>query len=488
MLNNLKLIGIVFLAFLLLTNCKKENKVDETIQTSEVVFSVLDKNIEKTIDCNSWVPSYVRVIIDGTTYEPEIFELGGVIYTQTLQLPVGPNEITEFTLRDEFDHIVKATPNTGFEFDEFVTISLPYSFTVTAFIKTELEMEVLCFEETTYTDFGFEWFVVTEMTIREQCFFGDLCIKDINQYTGSLYGPAVTIDERAIFMIKTFVKVDGIWVVSGDGDYNNFVNGDYINDGFGNYIPLCVPYADYDVGVDEFKFELWVYVTSGELWGYVKFHEWFFADDEQIEDQTAFTDDGVVDFVIGNCVSTPTDLLLPPWMNLPGGITYDLSYPGANSYWDVTISNIPVGNNWDIISGDFKGWCADEGTTIGQGPQCMDAKSSLYPDLLPAFWLNDTPIGGITRKEAIGAANWLWNQVENGAYTGYSTAEMQDALWNLFNNKYLTPGSTADIMAEDAKNHTDFSPLPGGWAAIFFLPCEPYSGPDYQMTFYIVDP
>ena len=52
MLNNIKLIGIVFLAFLLLTNCNKENKQDETAQTGEIVFSSIEVDMEKSIECN----------------------------------------------------------------------------------------------------------------------------------------------------------------------------------------------------------------------------------------------------------------------------------------------------------------------------------------------------------------------------------------------------------------------------------------------------
>ena len=53
----------------------------------------------------------------------------------------------------------------------------------------------------------------------------------------------------------------------------------------------------------------------------------------------------------------------------------------------------------------------------------------------------------------------------------------------LFNNYSVT--GLALTMSNDAKGHFDFTPLPGKWAAIFFIPCTDV---ELQMTFFIVDP
>jgi hypothetical protein len=503
-MKSLKYIGVLLLSILLLTNCQKDNKKDDNA-TGEITFAALDGNTEKDgiydILCDENLNVvYARVKLNDTYYYPETFVLNDMLYTQSLKLAVGNYTVNEFSLMDDMgtpddmtdDEIVKATPMSTSDYAMYVTAGigdLPV-INVGAFEKTEFPIDVLCYTEAAYTAFGFEWFVITELTIREQCFFGDFCIKDPNQYTGSLYGPDVVLDEVAIFKIVAFRKVGNDWVnikdvtnPLGEAYYNTY----YDDNNVLQYMsPLCVEYADYDVGIDQFKFELWIYVTLNDGWGYVKFHEWEFDDAEMIDAGV----DGVVDFVLGNCVYDDPDLLLPPWMNLPVGGDYSFALsnggPTGDSYWDVTIGGISS-PNFDMVNGTFEGWCADEGTTIGNGTHCMDAMSSLYPKMLPPYWLDllpppnsngDTPL---TREEALCATNWLWNNQQNYTYT---TAEMQNALWNLFNNKAVS--GIAKTMADDARGNCDFSPLPGGWAAILFVPCNDEL--QLQMTFFVVDP
>lgn len=489
MLNNIKLIGVIFLSVLLLTNCKKENK--DTQQPGELVFAAIDAvDTEKDgidqfdIICNEdLVVVKARVNLNGQIFYPATFMSEGKLLTQSIKLPPGQYKILEFSLLTADDVVVKSTPMEGSDFADYVTNAIDdeYDFTIEPYVKNEYAIDVLCYLEAYTESFGFEWFEVTEITIREQCFFGDFCIKDVTQYEGSLYGlDGVTIDEKAIFKIrlKKYDEDFGEYVYYAE--FSNFEDGVYSS-------PLCVEYADYDATDDFYQAELWIYVTSGEIHDYVYFHTWDFKDAEMIEDLYGVGDDGVVDFVLGNCVADPTDLLLPPWMNLPLGDFYDFSlsnggFGGGNDYyWDIHISGVtsPLYDIWNDV---FPGWCADEGTTINNTSYCMDARSSLYPEMLPAYWL-DAVTGGLTRTEAIAAANWLWNNEGNYEYTG---VEMQDALWKLFNNKNV--GGKALEMATDAMDHTDYSPLPGGWAAIFFVPCESEPDQTLQMTFFVVDP
>lgn len=482
MKNTLKYIGILFLAMVLFTNCQKDNKGNDAKDPGEVVFAVLDGNMDKSdvfdIECiEDAVPVKARIKLNDDFYYPELFTLDGVLYTQSLKLAPGDYTINEFSLLTEDDVVVKSTPMADSYYAQFLDDGYAIGdlppFTVTAFEKNQFDVEVLCYIEAAYDGFGFEWFDITELTVREQCFFGDFCIKDANQYIGSLYDDnGVTIDEVAIFKIK-------VTSVYGDDDpvwYSNYNNGEYTS-------PLCVEYVDYDNAPDQYKFELYIYVTSGADWAYVKFYEWTVIDDQMIP----AGDDGVVDFVLGNCVLDTPDLLLPPWMNLPAGGDYTFALSNGNigpdSYWDITIGGI-TSNLYDMQNvTNYPGWCADEGTTIQNGSYCMDAISSLYPDALPDYWLDYVPggTGALSRLDAIGAANWLWNN--EGNYD-YNWLEMQNALWNLFNNKTVT--GTALDMATDAREHTTYSPLPGGWAAIFFAPCNENLA--LQMTFFVVDP
>ncbi len=160
-----------------------------------------------------------------------------------------------------------------------------------------------------------------------------------------------------------------------------------------------VTYPDVDNDVNQFRFELYIYVKIGNSFGYRHFHTWEFADDELIP----AGDDNVVDFVLGNSNATTPDLLLPPYQNLPANCNYKITgafAPGSlGGYVDAQITGF--GNGYDFASGTFASWCADKDITINAGQDYpMDVYSSLYPDALPAF----TAYG-----EKWAKVNWLFN-------------------------------------------------------------------------------
>jgi hypothetical protein len=78
-------------------------------------------------------------------------------------------------------------------------------------------------------------------------------------------------------------------------------------------MPLKVTYADRVGIVDNYEFRLNVLVDMGEGFDYVYFYTWYFTDMGDM----ATGDDGVTDFVIGDCVFDGMDLILPPWMDGP---------------------------------------------------------------------------------------------------------------------------------------------------------------------------
>jgi len=488
MLNKIKFLGIIFLSIILLTNCNKDNKQDPTKQ-GELVFAAMDVVPDKGDDplCNDQLTVvYAHVVIDNISYYPLTFVLDNKLYTQAIKLDekVG-YELQYFALMDDMgtpdkgdDVIVKAAPGVNSDYGDFVTYTLPKLFDIIAFQKFELRIEVLCYIPAVHTYFGFFWFEVIEITIREQCFFGDFCIKSVSDYWGSLYGGQgdVKFDEIAIFKIKIFshdVLVD---------EFDNELT-------YGDGLPLCVEYADYDRTFEDFRFELWIYVKVGPNnpdgsgnYDYVLFHTWdFLTDDYMIPTHNLgeAVDDGVVDFILGNCgyEGTPPNLLLPPWMNLPDDIAFTIvQFPGNTSYFDILLGSLPAG--FDITAGTYAAWCADKFHTIGVGPTyCMDARSSLYPAMLPAPW--NTPV----KIDQIGRVNYLFNHLDDlGPYNKY---DMQDALWHIFDGVPILPGSVAQGIVDAAVGHGDFTPLPAGYCAVFFIECN---GVSKQITFRQVDP
>jgi len=316
----MKKLFLIVLATGLMFSCQK-NEEPVAVQ-QEVSFNPIDASIgglkENVVECpNGLIPDYAEIKISGTTYYSEIFYIDGVPYTKAIKLDPGTYNVQKFILWDDGgtpgnmgtdsdDVMVKATPNGSSDYAQWVTKTVPFQIDVNEFEKLEVSVDVLCFTEVDWEAFGFDCFQITEMTIREQCFFGDICV-DPADYVGSMYDdPCGTlgVDLPAIF------KVDV---------YNNEVfENSYSNESFcGHGAPLCVQYADYDNKTDNFSFELWVYVKVDDGFDFVKFYTWNFTDDYMIP----AGDDQVVEFVIGNCAITPPEITFPPYdpENPPNG-------------------------------------------------------------------------------------------------------------------------------------------------------------------------
>lgn len=472
MFKNLKLIGVIFLSVLLLTNCKKENKSDPAGQ-GEVTFSTyLTTNLDKSGENNCELTAhYAYVVVNGMDYRLPVFYIDGMMTTQSIKLDPGDYNLEEFILMNDNetphfyddDLIVMASVNEEGEFAEYVEMTLPYSFNVESFIKLETHVEVICYWPEFYDYYGFEFFTFWVTHVHEWFFFGDLCLKAPYEYEGSLYAEqseGLQSDVPAIFEIDVY----------RNGEYlSTFSNADFLGEG----MPLKIIYVDREGIEDAYELMLKVLVKVGDEFEYVFFESWTFMDVADLPNG----DDGITDFVIGNCLYDEVDVWLPPWMNLPTGITYDCVHPGENSYFDITLSDI--GPGYDIQNGGpYEGWCADLDNDIGPGTYIMDAYSSLYPEVLPGVWS--------MKGDELNACNWLFNHLDLYEYT---PEEMQDALWCLFDGVPCT--GVAATMAADALVHVDYSPLPGGWAAVLFFDTEddPFDDEDHtQITFFQVDP
>jgi hypothetical protein len=202
-------------------NCQKNDP--GTVTPQDVVFSAYQvdpgSGVKSTGDwdwiCQDLDPVYARIKIGTKDYTPSVFMLDGKLYTQAIKLEPGTYSVSEFLIMDDMgtpgdvsdDQIYMATPEAGAEFAQYTAPDVPFDITVTAFTKLEVPIEVLCFIPDVYQSFGFDWFVISEYIIREQCFFGDFCVKHPADYLGSLYGNQSTglkIDMPAIFSIKVY--------------------------------------------------------------------------------------------------------------------------------------------------------------------------------------------------------------------------------------------------------------------------------------------
>jgi hypothetical protein len=202
-----------------------------------------------------------------------------------------------------------AIPEEASAFAAYTDPFIIFTFEVTSFTKKEIPVQVLCFQPQFYNLFGFDWFALTEIVIREKCFFGDICV-DPGDYLTSLYDleqlPAgCQVDMPAIF--EVVVTKDGIPV-----PYSPFTNATPAAN-YGAGAPLCVQYPDNLNVTEVFTFEMYILVnTSPNTFTYQLYHTFQITDDQMILPDGG---DGIVDFTIGNC--SPDADFIWPWVTIP---------------------------------------------------------------------------------------------------------------------------------------------------------------------------
>ena len=319
-----KILTVLILA-LAISACQKEENEPIVTLEQEVVFGIDElgsaglKSGQSSYDCpvdllgNPLIPTIAEIEIQDnlgnkTTYTPQVFYLDGKLYTQSIKLSPGNYTITLFVLRTAIDgDIVMAIPQAGSPFSPYVTKSVNFDFEVKAFEKTEINIEVLCFIPRVYQEFGFFWFEITEIVIREFCFFGDICADGVtwspSDFNGSAYENVpggIQMDMPAIF--KIYAYKDG--VALPNSPFSNLGSED---------APLCVQYSDRIRTTGEvFTFELEILVPDGfGGFEYIHYHTFTSTDGGplSVADQHG---DGIIDFVLGTCNYSQTDLQIIP--------------------------------------------------------------------------------------------------------------------------------------------------------------------------------
>ncbi|RLD70040.1 MAG: hypothetical protein DRI87_08890 [Bacteroidetes bacterium] len=536
-----KLLYILMIAAVLVSCKKNSTDTPSPVQKQEVEFNINtilpDAGRDYTIPlCDDQLsPDYAMIMlaedIDGNGYPDtlyaDVYYIGTQLYTKALLMPLGTYHVIGFLVMDDLtgdgpsddDLIYKATPLPASEFEEFVVNGLNIEFVVEQFMKTKILIDVLCFVPDYYDLFGFFWFEITEITVREMCFFGDFCLKHPDDYIGSLYEQGgLFVDEVAIFEILAMHKVgDGQWeYMNNETPYSNLNPDGTIMDG-----PLCIRYADYDHETDYYKFELKVLVRTGPgTFTYESLWTWEWEDDfetyvtEGVEGYDIGTD-GVAEFVVGNCNYDPTDFQLPPWMYLPTQITmeiHSLGYPETGPFagfywkWRMTYAEPFNGDYYDIPYNTYVGaWCGDHNSTINGGTHALTQVFCTLDD--PA----DIPPTGINfDQDKLDQLNYLFNNTrQNGnidimlPLDALKGENVQKAIWGVLhatsnsmpwgwtsNPGTSNPFFPAYNMSYMALQHgLGYTVLPGGFIGIGFISPNNLGDNDFaQLILILVDP
>jgi hypothetical protein len=160
---------------------------------------------------------------------------------------------------------------------------------------------------------------------------------------------------------------------------------------------------------------------------------------------------------IPTIVATPT----LPTIRLPTTFVTMNAIYGENSYFDITLTDIPMG--FDIINGTYLGWCVQETIKMTQHVNHTVLLYSCYDPSLPLEYQNN-------HWDKI---NYLLNHKQGTVHS------IQQAIWYYTDNKDCFADPDASVMICDAEQHgAGFIPTSGERLAV------PIKGvPAIQLTF-----
>lgn len=391
-----KLLVLLIAAAAILTGCQKEEEIGNDY-LKDVVFSGVDPIGHKasTVDCNNPEATYAKVMIDGVIYTPAVSYNAGSPYTQAIKLAPGIYALEEFVLMNDNntpedktdDIIVSATPVKGSEYADFVSSPLSFDIEVSEYTTNEVNVEVVCFNDSEFDKFGYNWFDLTEITVREQFIFGTICV-DPEEYKGSPYenqNNGLQMNMPAIFRVDVYKNGNLFKSVSNEEWY-------------GEGSPLTVQYPDHDAATDEFAFELHILAADGTDFSYQHFHTWTFNDDEKID----AGQDGVVDFVVGDCVSGETDLE----MDWPVAITITQGYdPNATGFGGVRYKSFDNSGDREVYLGTNLG----NGSSRVETDMNWQSENRIIFDYDPVTGKISTTVNGTTNLEYEVVKNAGWD-------------------------------------------------------------------------------
>ena len=296
-------------------------------------------------ECSETDPVYAHIIIMDVTKTTEVFN-GDVdlfqlpndpnLYTQAIKLMLDGCDhvaggaaccndfyVTQFMVYDDQDVLIYAAPLSGSEAQgwlDYPERQLDLLLHICEFTKYQYDIDVLCYEEAWYLEFGFVWFNVHEVVMCEVCFFVDICQNAFPDYAGDWppYIPAwdmvgmfsITADKWMGDGVPTgiydgdptdWVPVDGLVDdVTGEPIFKNYDASGYLNPGE----PLCVPFANYLEKDDYYRFYWHVMTPCGDGLGIMTWIQGslLFLDDPCDYSSHIGAGDGVIELLVFNYI------------------------------------------------------------------------------------------------------------------------------------------------------------------------------------------
>ena len=139
-----------------------------------------------------------------------------------------------------------------------------------------------------------------------------------------------------------------------------------------------------------------------------------------------------------------------PEISLPSGYVTMLAVDGENSWFNITLSDVPTG--YDIVDGTYSGWCLQRGIFMPRDVHHAVTLNSSYDENLPELFQNDN----------WSKVNYIINNKQD-----YSRTSIQNAIWYFIDNYDSSTDVDAQELIDDANaNGEDFCPVVGQSVAI----------------------
>ncbi|MEN8137111.1 MAG: hypothetical protein ABFR62_01625 [Bacteroidota bacterium] len=218
-----------------------------------------------------------------------------VVKTKTL----GEYTIDLFEVYDAEDNLIWAAPKPDSEYYDWVTNKIGDTFTVEAFKKIKVDIDVLCWQPYSYKEFGYYWFDFDRTEIKTLCFFGDICVLDPEPWADFfLDGGDPLYDMPAVYNIR-IMQGENLIASASNITEEKPISG-----------PLCIEYpyhVDGEPALYMVYFEIYHPYSAQPLT--VAALPLNPADDPQVfldhwmntfsdDDEDGVDDDGIFDFVI----------------------------------------------------------------------------------------------------------------------------------------------------------------------------------------------
>ncbi len=294
---------VILLLILSFSSCEKQAddlqsvsfKIQNVTNSSKKAVNPQDDRIPV---CKDDLPAYVIAKISGVDYKLNVLAgLNDGTETQVLKLDADNYTLQDFKVYTATDELIWAAPISGSYYANLFGLQgVSLDFTVAPFEKSKLNIDVLCWQDYSYKDFGFNWFDYNRVEIKTLCFFGDICVDDYVEWHEA-QSPYFEqdydgYDFPAIF--KVIIKTENGVIVNDES-----VNSNLSWKGEG--VPLCIEYPDFVGQDDNYIFEIFLMMPDGNYDSSPYITQQFSAEDDYIN---ITGDDGVYVFAYGICTDT----------------------------------------------------------------------------------------------------------------------------------------------------------------------------------------